>query len=127
LVTSADETQIGDACDLSPTVASAGTFTDSVQTLGTASSYGFVFGDVDGDGDLDAMVTNGNQARRWIASEQNLPPIDLRPIDSPQRGELSEGPSEPPPIDLRPIDSPQRGELSEGESCQKGRVFQRGL
>ena len=56
-----DGDTIGDACDSSPTVASSGTFTDSGQTLGTAASYGVVFGDVDGDGDLDAMVTNQNQ------------------------------------------------------------------
>ena len=40
----------------------SGTFTDSGQTLGTADSRGLVFGDVDGDGDLDAMVANSGQA-----------------------------------------------------------------
>ena len=30
--------------------------------MGTANSFGVVFGDVDGDGDLDAMVTNASQA-----------------------------------------------------------------
>ncbi len=35
-----------------------GTFLDSGQTLGTASSEGVALGDVDGDGDLDAFVAN---------------------------------------------------------------------
>ena len=62
-----DGDTIGDACDSSPTVASSGTFTDSGQTLGTAAGYGVVFGDVDGDGDLDAMVTNQNQPNKvWL-------------------------------------------------------------
>ena len=42
-------------------MASAGTFTDSGQTLGTADSREVAFGDVDGDGDLDAMFANWSQ------------------------------------------------------------------
>ncbi len=49
--------------------------------------------------------------RRGELSDKSPPPIGLRPIDSPRRGELSD--KSPPPIGLRPIDSPQRGELSD--------------
>ncbi len=37
----------------------AGVFADSGQTLGDHYSYGVALGDLDGDGDLDAFVTNG--------------------------------------------------------------------
>ena len=36
-----------------------GFFTDSGQALGTADSRGVSLGDLDGDGDLDAFVSNG--------------------------------------------------------------------
>jgi hypothetical protein len=40
-----------------------GTFTDSLQSLGSSASTAVALGDVDGDGDLDAFVTNNfNQA-----------------------------------------------------------------
>ena len=57
----------GDACDASPTVASAGAFTDSGQTLGSASSLSVSLADVDGDGDLDAMTANDGAANKvWL-------------------------------------------------------------
>ncbi len=44
-----------------------GTFTDSGQTLGAASSVDVSLGDLDGDGDLDAFVANLGEANRvWI-------------------------------------------------------------
>ena len=36
-------------------------FTDSMQTLGNNNSLAVALGDLDGDGDLDAMVANYNQ------------------------------------------------------------------
>ncbi|NNC81286.1 MAG: signal peptidase I, partial [Acidimicrobiales bacterium] len=62
-----DNDTIGDACDASPTVASTGLFTDNGQSLGVADSRGLSFGDVDGDGDLDAIVANdGNPSALWL-------------------------------------------------------------
>ena len=44
-----------------------GTFVDSSQTLGTAQSTAVSLGDVDGDGDTDALIANSNEADRvWI-------------------------------------------------------------
>jgi len=42
----------------------AGQFTNSQQMLGTSISYSLVFGDVDGDSDLDLVVVNFNQPNR---------------------------------------------------------------
>ncbi len=53
-----DSDGTGDACDASPTVASSGVFTDTGQSLGSLKATGIEFGDLDGDGDLDAMVVN---------------------------------------------------------------------
>ncbi|HCK40096.1 MAG TPA: hypothetical protein DHW22_00515 [Planctomycetaceae bacterium] len=41
---------------------------DSGQTLGTSNSYGVAFGDMDGDGDLDAFVANtsGKADTVWL-------------------------------------------------------------
>ena len=45
------------------------TFMDSAQALGTGSSTGVALGDVDGDGDLDAVVVNDNQANRVYTND----------------------------------------------------------
>jgi len=46
----------------------SGTFVDSGQSLGSGTSNGVAFGDLDGDGDLDAFVANSsNQANKvWL-------------------------------------------------------------
>ena len=38
-------------------------FSDSAQALGNSYSFGVALGDLDGDGDLDAWVTNWNQEK----------------------------------------------------------------
>ena len=44
-----------------------GNFSDSGQTLGAARSYSIALGDLDGDQDLDALVTNYQQADEvWV-------------------------------------------------------------
>jgi len=42
----------------------SGVFTDSGQRLGNADSLDVVLGDVDGDGDIDAVVANSDQANQ---------------------------------------------------------------
>ncbi len=44
----------------------AGSFTDSGQTLGNHYSFSVSLGDVDGDGDLDAFVANHDANRVWL-------------------------------------------------------------
>ena len=43
-----------------------GTYADSNQALGNSNSLGVALGDVDGDGDLDAWVSNSGPNRVWI-------------------------------------------------------------
>ena len=55
-----------------------GTFTDSGQSLGLSLSDGVSLGDVDGDGDLDAFVTNINQPNKvWINERADVGDITL--------------------------------------------------
>ena len=42
-------------------LASAQVFVDSGQRLGSSNSYDVDFGDLDGDGDLDAFIVNSNE------------------------------------------------------------------
>ncbi|HIK82167.1 MAG: VCBS repeat-containing protein, partial [bacterium] len=49
-----------------------GSFSDSGQTLGNSFSYGIELGDLDGDGDLDAFVTNvSSQPNRIYTNDGN--------------------------------------------------------
>ncbi len=48
-----------------------GTFTDSEQTLGDSRSYSVALGDLNGDGDLDAMVANYNQPNTVWTNDGN--------------------------------------------------------
>ena len=49
------------ACSSAATAQVTFEFTDSGQTLGNSDSLSVALGDLDGDGDLDAMVGNYNQ------------------------------------------------------------------
>ena len=48
----------GLACSSAATAQITSTFTDSGQALGNGNSYSVALGDLDGDGDLDALVGN---------------------------------------------------------------------
>jgi len=55
-----------------------GIFSDSGQSLGSSNSISVSFGDVDGDGDLDAMIANiDSQANKvWLNNLLNKAPIN---------------------------------------------------
>ncbi len=50
------------ACSSAATAQVTFAFTDSGQALGSSNSQSVALGDLDGDGDLDAMVANSFQA-----------------------------------------------------------------
>ena len=48
------------------TAQSSGTFSDTGQTLGNATSQGVALGDLDGNGTIDAFVANNGSNRVWL-------------------------------------------------------------
>lgn len=58
---------IGDACDPFPTTTSTGTFTDSGAALdGISETFALALGDLDGDGELDAIFAHRSGAKIHI-------------------------------------------------------------
>ncbi|PLX36800.1 MAG: hypothetical protein C0606_13400 [Hyphomicrobiales bacterium] len=52
--------------ELRVTTPATGSFVDTNQALGSSNSDAIAFGDVDGDGDLDALVGNNGIDRLWL-------------------------------------------------------------
>jgi hypothetical protein len=61
-----------------------GTFTDSGQALGNGDSEDVALGDVDGDGDLDAVVANSGQHNRVWRNDGSGTFTDSGPVPLPR-------------------------------------------